>query len=214
MINMKGRTERETAAGNRRGKPRKLPALSGMPVPGGVEHREAPERLPLQRKPHGSCGSLEDPLVSGLVNDPGMPVRSVMVRPDAEGSSMRGDEWGRKLLRQPGDDVLRRGLAGLGTTAVEPGRKGSSAFESAELSTSYSSEFETVEHRGRRGARGAATRFWPVRSKGPDEQEPHERQRTQRVRKAGGRSNRRGGEKPRGRMVPGRGRPGSYRSLR
>jgi len=91
---------------------------------------------------------------------------------------MRGDQWGRKPLRQPGDDVLRRGLEGLGTTAVEPGRKGSSAFEAAELSTSYSSEFETVEHRGRRGAGGAATRSRPVRSKGPDERKPQERQRT------------------------------------
>jgi len=48
----------------------------------------------------------------------------------------------------------------------------------------------------------------PHRSKESGEHEPHERQRTQRVRKAGGRATRRGGEKPRGRMVPGRGRPG------
>jgi hypothetical protein len=38
--------------------------------------------------------------------------------------------------------------------------------------------------------------------------EPQERQRTQRVRRAGGRSNRRGGEKPRGRIVPGEANPG------
>jgi hypothetical protein len=31
---------------------------------------------------------------------------------------------------------------------VEPGREGSSVFEAAELSTSYSSESEAVEHRG------------------------------------------------------------------
>jgi len=53
--------------------------------------------------------------------------------------------------------VLRRGLSGLGTTAVEPGWERSSASESAELSTSYSSEFEAVEHRRRRGIAGAAT---------------------------------------------------------
>lgn len=40
---------------------------------------------------------------------------------------------------------------------MEPGWEGSSASESAELSTSYSSEFEAVEHRRRRGAAGAAT---------------------------------------------------------
>jgi hypothetical protein len=157
----------------------------------------------MQQKPHGSCGSLEDPPVLGLAEHPGVPVQRVMVRPDAEDSSTRGDQRGRKPLRRPGDHELRRGLAGFGTTAVEPGRTGSSAFEATELSTSYSSESEAVEHCGRRGARGAAMRFWPFRSKEHRKREPHERQRTQRVRKAGGRASRRGGEKPRGRMVPG-----------
>jgi hypothetical protein len=80
-----------------------------------------------------------------------------MVRPDVEGSSVRGDERERKPPRRSGSDVLRRGLGGSGTTAVEPGRAGSSVFESAELSASYSSEFEVVEHRRRRDAAGAAT---------------------------------------------------------
>jgi hypothetical protein len=53
--------------------------------------------------------------------------------------------------------VLRRGFGGSGTTAVEPGRQGSSVWESAELSTSYSSEFEAVEHR-RRADAGTAGR--------------------------------------------------------
>jgi hypothetical protein len=51
----------------------------------------------MQRKPQGSCGSLVDPPVLGLFEDPGAPARSIMVRPDAEGSSARGDERGRKL---------------------------------------------------------------------------------------------------------------------
>jgi hypothetical protein len=42
--------------------------------------------------------------------------------------------------------------------AMEPGRAGSSASEPAELATSYSSEFEADEHRGRRSAADAATR--------------------------------------------------------
>jgi len=58
--------------------------------------------------------------------------------------------------------VLRRGLGDSGTTAVEPGWMGSSAFESAELPTSYSSEFEAVEHRRREGAAGAATHHGPA----------------------------------------------------
>jgi hypothetical protein len=72
----------------------------------------------------------------------------------------------------PGMMCFEGGLPGSGTTAVEPGRKGTSAFEAAELSTSYSSEFETVEHRGRRGARDAATRFRPIRSKEPESENP------------------------------------------
>jgi len=68
--------------------------------------------------------------------------------------------------------VLRRGLEGSGTTAVEPGREGSSAFEAAELSTSYSSEFETAEHRGRGGARGAATRLGLTARKSPTSENP------------------------------------------
>jgi hypothetical protein len=87
------------------------------------------------------------------------PARRIMVRPDAEGSSTRGDQWRRKPLRRSGDHELRRGLEGSGTTAVEPGRRSSSFLKDAELSISYSSEFETVEHRGREAARGAATRL-------------------------------------------------------
>jgi hypothetical protein len=70
------------------------------------------------------------------------------------------------------DDVLRRGLSGSGTTAVGPGRMGSSALEAAELSTSYSSEFETVEHRGRRGAADAATRLGPPVRKSATSENP------------------------------------------
>jgi hypothetical protein len=79
-----------------------------------------------------------------------------MVRPDAEDASARGDQRGRRPARRSADGVLRRGLGGPGTTAVGPGQASSSALESVELSTSYSSEFEAVEHHGREGAAGAA----------------------------------------------------------
>jgi hypothetical protein len=67
-------------------------------------------------------------------------------------------------LRRLGNDVLRRGLEDSGTTYVEPVRAGSSVLEAVELSTSYSSEFETVEHHGRKDAADAAMRHGlPVR---------------------------------------------------
>jgi hypothetical protein len=119
----------------------------------------------MQQEPHGSRGSLVEPLARGSVENPEVPARSVMVRPDAEGGSTRGDERRRKPSRRSAGDVLRRGLGGSGTTAVEPGRMGSSALESAELSTSYSSEFEAVEHRRREGAAGGATHHGPAARK-------------------------------------------------
>jgi len=169
-------------AGNRRGRPEgETPKTSGSAEHAGARWRSAPGGARASSdavEPHGSCGSPEDPLVPGLAKHPVMPARRVMVRPDAEGSSMGGDELGRKPWRQSGNVVLRRGLGGLGTTAVEPGRQGTSANEAAELSISYSSEFEIAGHRGRRGARGAATRLRPDRPKRSFEREPHERQRT------------------------------------
>jgi len=71
---------------------------------------------------------------------------------------VRGDQRGRKPLRRLGNDVLRRGLQDSGTTYVGPVRAGSSVWEAVELSTSYSSEFETAEHHGRKDTAGAAMR--------------------------------------------------------
>jgi hypothetical protein len=137
---------------------RELPAPKDMPVSSGVEHRKAPERLPdCSKEPHGSCGSLEIRWFPGRSNALGRRPESVMVRPDASGRSARGNQRRREQPRRSGSDVLRRGLGGSGTMAMEPGRTGSSAFESAELPTSYSSEFEAVEHRRRQGAADAAT---------------------------------------------------------
>jgi len=170
------------AAGNRKRHPEgetpKTSSSVGYAGTCGVERRKAPERLPDAARTPRKLRVSRDPLVPGLAEHPEVPVRRIMARPDAEDRSARGDQRERKLLRRPGDDVLRRGLLGSGTTAVGPGRTGTSAFETAELSTSYSSEFETVEHRGRRGARDAATRFRPSRPKELSEREPRERQRT------------------------------------
>jgi hypothetical protein len=77
---------------------------------------------------------------------------------------VRGEQRGRKPSCRLGNDVLRRGLEDSGTTYVEPARAGSSVWEAVELSTSYSSEFEAVEHHGRKGTADAAMRHGlPVR---------------------------------------------------
>jgi hypothetical protein len=93
-----------------------------MPVSSGVAHREAPERLPEQRKPHGSCGSPADPLDSPLAKDPAVPGPTRHGSPRRRGFVRVRGMRGRKPLRRCGSDVLRRGLGSSGTTAVEPGQ--------------------------------------------------------------------------------------------
>lgn len=97
-VTWKGRAARATGPGVSR----------GSRTPENFQLRRACRCLPksstggrqsvfrMQRKPQGSCGSLVDPPVLGLFEDPGAPARSVMVRPDAEGSSARGEKRGRK----------------------------------------------------------------------------------------------------------------------
>ncbi len=125
----------------------------GMPVPVGVEHRKAPERLPdAARTPWKLRISRRS---AGF---------RVGQRPWGAGPTHRGV---RKTLAETPRTQAREGTSGGessrdgsevmrfegGSEALEPrpwnqGGMGSSVWESSELSTSYSSEFEAVEHRG------------------------------------------------------------------
>jgi len=115
----------------------------------------------MQQEPHGSCGSLRRSAGSWTGERPWGAGSTRYGSPSRRGLKRVRGKRGRKPLRRFGKHVLRRGLRGPGTTAVEPGRRGSSAFEAAELSTSSSSEFEVAEHRGRDGAVDAARRHGP-----------------------------------------------------
>jgi len=110
----------------------------------------------MQQEPHGSCGSLRRSAGSWTGETPWGAGSKRYGSPSRGGLKRVRGKRGRKPLRRSGKHVLRRGLRGPGTTAVEPGRTGSSAFESVELSTSSSSEFEVVEHHGRESAVGTA----------------------------------------------------------
>jgi hypothetical protein len=105
-----------------------------MPVPGGVEHREAPERLPMQHEPQGSCGSPVDPLVSGLVKHPGAPARRIMVRPDAEGKACGGNSGGESPCDGPGMMCSVGGPKALEPRTWDQIGQGSSVWEAVELS--------------------------------------------------------------------------------
>lgn len=173
----------------RRGKPSRAPGgghappkTSGSGGHAGACPSGAPEGARtssgLQQEPHGSRGSLEDPMVLGLVKRPEAPARSVMVRPDAEGGSARGNERRRKPPRRSGSDVLRRGLGRSGTTAVEPGWRGSSVLASAELSDLVFLRVRGCGAPQTRGRSGCGNAPRPLHSKELREREPQERQRT------------------------------------
>jgi len=186
-----------------------------MPVPDGVEHREAPEAsTECSRNPMGAAGLQQirelpsRPNTLGRRSEAWRLACNSAVR-DVEDSSVRGDERGRRPLRRLGSDVLRRGFAGSGTMAMEPGRRG---LERQRAPGAFDLVFLRARGciapgtSGRGRLRDAAMRRGDAarRPKERRGRKPHERQRTQRVRKARGRSTRRGGEKPRGRTVPGR----------
>jgi len=105
-----------------------------MPVPVGVEHRKAPERLP---EAAGTPWELRVSRRSADFRtgerpwDAGPTRRGVheSVRRGAEDGSVRGDQRRRKPPRRFGSDVLRRGLRklwdhGRGTRAGELKRLG------------------------------------------------------------------------------------------
>jgi len=79
-------------------------------------------------------------------------------RPDAEDSSVRGENEGESP--RVGSKVMRfeGGQETLEPRTRNQSGRGSSVFQALELSTSYSSEFEAVEHQGRKDAVGAAQR--------------------------------------------------------
>jgi hypothetical protein len=189
--------------------PRKLPASLSMPVLGGVEHREAPERLPdAARTPWElriSCRSA------------GFRVgqKPCGARPTCHGSPRhRGCKRVRGLAGAKALATARRACAPKGASKFWNHGRGTRAgraqasFDAAELSDLVFLRvrgWQAPWIEGRSGCRKASR---PSRPKGLREQEPQEWQRTQRVRKAGESAIRRGGEKPRGRTVPGEANPG------
>jgi hypothetical protein len=150
-------------------RPRQLPAPVGMPVPVGVEHRKAPERLPeaartpwelrvSRRSADSRTGEI--PWDAGSTHRSWRKALAQMPRTEAcEGKS--GGE-----SRRDGSGAMRSegGFGSSGTTAVEPGRAGSSVWESAKLPTSYSSENEAVGNTDER-TQGCSDAQRPSRSK-------------------------------------------------
>ena len=200
----RGRAARATGPGDlrRRELPDKPPTFAGPPgfVEEGIGRRQDVFRVP--QEPHGSCGSLVDPLVPESVKDPGAPVRVVMVRPDDPGRSAGGDGAGESLLHGSGMMGSEEGLESLWDHG-----HGTRACGLKRLEESGVCDLVLVRVRGHapesrvRSGRGDASR--PSCSKETSESKPQERQRTQRVRETGRRASRRGSEKLRGRTVAG-----------
>jgi hypothetical protein len=171
------------AAGNRGGRlPGETPGTSGSAGYAGTWRRRALEGARTSSgcstNPMGAADLSKIRRFPGWLNTLGCRSDASWFAQTLRTQAREGTSGGESPCDGPGIMSFGGELQDSGTTAVGPGRMGSSALEAAELSTSYSSEFETVEHRGREGARGAATRLWPRRPKGSCEREPHERQRT------------------------------------
>jgi hypothetical protein len=82
----------------------------------------------MQQEPHGSCGSPRRSAGSWTGQTPWGAGSTRYGSPSRRGLKRVRGKRGRKPLRRSGKHVLRRGVHRPGTTAVEPGRRGSSAF--------------------------------------------------------------------------------------
>jgi hypothetical protein len=163
---MEGRLVRETEPGRSRG--RKLSGTSDSVRHAGAvrsEHRKALERLPVQQNPMGAAGVVKQTRWSrDRSNTLRRRLDAVWSAQPPRAKAREGTSRGESSCDGLGMTCSEGGLERPGTMAMEPGRTGSSAFEPAELATSYSSEFEADEHRGRKGAAAAETRSGlPVR---------------------------------------------------
>jgi len=85
-------------------------------------------------------------------------------RPDAEDKACEGISGGESSCDGPGMMCFVGGPKTLGPCTWNQDGQGSSVWEAVELPTSYSSEFEAVEHHGRKDTVDAAMRHGlPVR---------------------------------------------------
>jgi hypothetical protein len=126
---------------------------------GRSEHWKALERLPdAARTPWESRVSSEIRWIPDGPKTLGRQFDAVWFAQPQRTQAREGTSGGESSCDGPGLMCSEGGLERLGTVATEPGRAGSSAFEPAELATSYSSEFEAVEQRRRKGAADAETR--------------------------------------------------------
>jgi hypothetical protein len=204
----RGRAARATGPSDvrRRELPDKPPTFADPPgsVEEGIGRRQSVFRVP--QKPHGSCGSLVDPLVRESVEDPGAPARCVMVRPDATGRSAGGDGADESPCHGSGMTGFVEGLESPGTTAVEPEREGSSVFPTEEAVDHALARVRgrRAPEPGRRSGHGDVSR--PPPPKGRSSRNPRSGSGPSvPARPEGG--SRRGSEKLRGRTVAGEATP-------
>ena len=106
----------------------------------------------------GAADLSGDPLVSEPVDDLGAPARCVMVGPDASGKSAGGDGEDERPRHGSGMTCFEEGLGSPGTTAVGPGREGSSVLESPSRTASCSRERGEPTRRSREDAADAESR--------------------------------------------------------
>jgi len=177
----------------------------------GIGRRQNVFRVP--QEPHGSCGSLVDPLVPELVERPwgAGPMRHGS--PRRLGEKRGRGRCGRESVPRLGDDGLRRGAReswdhGRGTRTRRLKRlsdEGSGRPRARKSSRTARAGAGTTQRTRRRVTASASERTF--------EQKPQERQRAQRARETGRREPSRERETPRTDRG-GRGNPAHYGFLR
>ena len=129
-----------------------------MPVPFGVEHREAPERLPdCSKNPMGVADLSQIRWLADWSN-------ALRRRPEASWfaqtrrvEAREGTSGGESSRDGPGVMHFEGGSVALEPRPWNQGEEAQVPWSRWSFQTSYSSEFEAVEHHGREGAAGAAT---------------------------------------------------------
>lgn len=130
----------------------------GMPVPVGVEHRKAPERLPdCSKNPKGVADLSKTRWLSDWSNALGRRPEASWFAQTRRVEAREGTSGGESSRDGPGVMNFEGGSVALGPRPWNQGEEAQASWSRRSLQTSYSSEFEAVEHRRREGAAGAAT---------------------------------------------------------
>jgi hypothetical protein len=152
-------------------KPRKLPAPTGMPVPVGVEHWKAPERLPdAARTPWKLRISRRSAGFRAGETPWGAEFEASWFAQTRRTQACEGTSGSESSCDRPGMMCFEGGSEALEPRPWNQNWRAQVPWSPQSFQTSYSSEFEAAKHCGQEGAAGAAMHHGlPFRKSVPSE---------------------------------------------